>query len=347
MAVYYPKLSTEYGVGVEAGMVLNRQESSLKDSHLLNTLNLEMAHLPICLKLQLEYLTIRLRRRVNMLRNLRIDGCITFWTLSEKTSRAKLEESFTSMSFENFIPKLRTPQSALKAMLESCSWIASSGAKVSYLVRALAGNNGFHVIEEHQGDDRNSYTAQFAVKLVYPECVKLEFIDTSLSDTLKQEMFHRYLGFRNIIPADNVARSLVNILSYLGATSLRPSGALYWVPDSSREVWKWVSNAVQDASDDANHVYEMSTAMDEAAIRAISDAVRNEISTDAAKIEQEMLDGELGKRAIESRKKYASELRKKIESYSGMLGVTFTSLTESLEKVEMGLAGLTLYAASA
>jgi hypothetical protein len=143
---------------------------------------------------------------------------------------------------------------------------------------------------------------------------------------------------------------MVNILDSLGATRLRPGGALYWLPQDRIEQWQKVVEVIEQAGVDArNRIYLLRNKMDADSVRAVRDAIVAEIGREATRIEEEVRSGELGEKALEARRDQAIDLRAKIEKYENILGVGLNQLTEIVNHADQTAcaAALTLSVAGA
>src|SRR5262249_39008919 len=151
------------------------------------------------------------------------------------------------------------------------------------------------------------------------------------------DSFNRHLG---LLRAAQVSASLVRILDSLGATRLRPSGAVYWLPEYHLDRWQRVAEVVEKAGlSKPNSVYVIRHQMDADAMRAVRDAIVAEVGTEAARIKREVQSGELGERALEHRQQHAAELQQKIAMYEDLLGIGLELLHATVDEADQA-AGL-------
>lgn len=269
--------------------------------------------------------------------NVRIGGSTTFWTIGEQTRRSALLAGYTAVGFEKYTPEPRPPSGALHDALRQCL----GGPRV--LIRPLDDKDGFTVVEEVRGTSRNSYTNTLTAK-INPKTLQIEFTPFDDRATAIVGAFNTSLGM--LKPAQ-VSASLVNILDFLGGTRLRPTGAIYWLPEHRLEQWRQVVAVVESAGvGRPNAVYLLHNLMDADAVRAVRDAIVADVSSEAERIHKEVIEGELGERALENRRTQAEDLRQRIALYEELLGVGLASLTEAVDRADQAAATAALLASA-
>jgi len=82
-------------------------------------------------------------------------------------------------------------------------------------------------------------------------------------------------------------------------------------------------------------------------VRAVRDAIVAEVSAEGSRISQEVMDGNLGERALEHRKEQALGLRSKIELYEELLDCGLESLRKAVDETEQTVATAALMASAA
>jgi hypothetical protein len=256
--------------------------------------------------------------------DIKIGGAVTYWSLGLWTELEKLKTDFTTLGLEKFVPEPRTPAACLKNALEACY--------PAYLVRPLKTKDaGFAVVEETRGMDENQYRTVVTARVEPGVKVSVTPYDYQVTQIIL-EQFNKHLGL--LRPAQ-VTDALVKYIESLGGTKLRPGGGLYWLADQHLYSWLEVVSAVERAGLSKMHsVYLLRTVMDADAVRAVQDAVTQEIMTEAESLHKEVLGGELGERALEHRRQAAMRLREKTREYEEILGVGLDSLRQSCDKLE-------------
>lgn len=270
--------------------------------------------------------------------NLKIGGAVVFWSVGEHTDRNILLSGWTRQGMEKYIPD---PRPAMGALKDALGQVYPGSDK---LIRPLKEKDGFVVKLEERGKDDNSYSTIVTVKVdpkTIGEAPEIFFVPFNGQSQDVVDAFNKHLGF---LRGAQVGGSLVNILDYLGGCRLRPSGAVYWLPEKSVALWRDLAESVELAAAQgcSNKVYLIRSVMDQDAIKAVRDAIIAEITTEAARIEAEINGGELGSRALENRKEEAAALRSKIADYEGLLGQGLGDLLKLAETAELSAASASL-----
>jgi hypothetical protein len=259
----------------------------------------------------------------------RIGGAISFWTLSEQTVRQRLKEGLEALGLGKFTPEPRTPAAALKDALESLYTLPTQ------LVRPLKTKEGFTVVEERRGADENAYPTVATAKIDK----QLQISLAPYNHAQAQELARRFNEQLGLLRPSQVTASLVAVLDSLGATRLRPGGAIYWLPAHRLDDWRAVCDVVEAAGKDKpNNLYVLQNVYDDEAVRAVRDAITSEVMAAAARLNAEIRSGELQERALENRRREAEELRRKISLYEGLLSLGLEQLHQAVDHAESAAA---------
>jgi hypothetical protein len=261
---------------------------------------------------------------------LEVGGAVVFWAASEFTDRGKLTAGLAPLALDRFVPDPRPPAGVLRDALEE----ALGGPRV--LVRPLADRDGFTVVHEERGRTANGYTATLTARVTDndPPSVAYDPLDNRAS--LVNTAFRKHQGR---IPAAQLSACLVKVVESLGGTRLRPTGAVYWVPGPKLDEWARVARAVEAAADGRpSAVYLLRHRLDADAVRAVRDAVVAEVSGEASRIRDEVVAGDLGGRALETRKAQAAELRDKVLLYEDLLSVGLAELHRAVDAADQAAA---------
>lgn len=259
---------------------------------------------------------------------LRVDGCVVFWSLGEWSRRETLKECLKDLGFEKFCPEPRTQSAALKDALGTIF------PKRKYLVQPLSRREAWEIREIVRGDQENEYPAKHTAALretgTAPEIVVSPF-DQMVADELVR-VFNEYLG---LVRTAQVTAAMTGVLAHLGGTSLRPRGAVYWLPGHQIKRWQAVTSAVESSGvGNSNRTYVIRHNLDADAFRAVRHAIVAEVHTEVARIETDINSGDLGERALDHRKDEAVELRDKIRLYESLLNTTLEELVVAVDQVE-------------
>jgi hypothetical protein len=265
-----------------------------------------------------------------MQNGLKIGGAIVFWSLGEYFYRSLLLERWTATGFERFVPAPRPHTAALRDALQQ----VVGGPR--RLIRPLKKRDGFTVKDEVLGEDDNDYTHYLVAKVASrPEDEKVRIaLDPLRAEEANRivEQFNRYSGY---LTRDQVASGLVALMLSLSATTLRPSGGLYWVPDFAVPHAAAAGAVVEECgASGRSALYVMRNVMDADACRAVRDAISAEVTAEIERLDGEVLGGALGERALQSRKDQVAELRLKVKEYEAILGEGLGALVQATQQTE-------------
>jgi hypothetical protein len=137
------------------------------------------------------------------------------------------------------------------------------------------------------------------------------------------------------------------VIESMGGTRLRPGGAVYWMPGPRIAEWAEVGQAIEQAGEGRpSAVYILRHRLDRDAVRAVRDAVVQEVQTEADRICSEVTAGELGARALEARKKQASDLRSKVLLYEDLLAIGLQGPHTAVDQADQAAASAALLLAA-
>jgi len=89
-------------------------------------------------------------------------------------------------------------------------------------------------------------------------------------------------------------------------------------------------------------VYVLRHRLDAESVRAVRDAVVAEVQNEAKRIQEDVLQGDLGGRALETRKKLAQALRDKVLLYEDVLNVGLVDLHRVVDAADQAAASAAL-----
>jgi hypothetical protein len=268
-----------------------------------------------------------------------VGGAIVFWNLAEWTHRDQLITHWKALGLEAIVPDQRLAPAALRSALEDIF----GGPRV--LVRPLASRDGFAVVRKDRGRDANQYQTDLTARVTDGDPPSLTFEPWDGRAISVQEAFRSQLGR---LSASQVSAALVRIIESLGGTRLRPSGAVYWLPGNRADEWGRVARSVEIAADGSlSAVYMLRHQLDADAVRAVRDAVVAEVQAEAVRIKADVLTGELGNRALETRKTQATDLRHKVLLYEELLSIGLKGLHRAIDEADQAAATAAIMLAAA
>ena len=267
-----------------------------------------------------------------------VGGAVVFWTACAFTDRDKLIAGLSPLHLEEFVPDPRPAASILKDALEE----TLGGPRT--LVRPLARRDGFTVIKEERGADDNCYVTELIARVRDIDPPSIDYTPWDERAGRVNAAFARHAGR---LPAVQLSACLVKLVEFLGGTRLRPTGAVYWIPGPKLDEWVSIAQAVEAASEGKpSAVYLLRHRLDADAVRAIRDAVVSEVQTATARIAEDISAGELGSRALETRKQHAQELREKVLLYEDLLNVGLAELHRAIDSADQSAATASLLLAA-
>jgi hypothetical protein len=259
-----------------------------------------------------------------------VGGAVVFWSLAEWSRRDRLAAHLAPLGLEALAPEQRPAPAALRAALED----VFAGPRV--LIRPLASRDGFAVVREDRGLAANQYQTELTARVTSGSLPSLTFDPWDGRALKVEEAYRAQLGR---VSASQVSTMLVKVIDSMGGTRLRPSGAVYWLPGPRLDEWARVAEAVEQAADGAfSAVYLLRHRLDHDAVRAVRDAVVAEVHAEAGRIKDEVLAGELGGRALETRQKQAADLRRKVLLYEDLLSVGLKGLHRAVDEADQAAA---------
>jgi len=270
-----------------------------------------------------------------------VSGGVIFWKCGP-TQRELLNSRLVGLGLGGFKPPEKTDEAAVQAALKDHCDVANRVVRRlgrdKIVQRRRTRKDGFEVVDvKRSKHGANTYTLDFAVYCNGNGPTLLE------GWTDIEQIRAWFAQHKGTLSGAAVGQALVKLMAYFGGVALRPSGGIYWLPPNAMNQWMAVAQAVEEsATDDSeNQVYRLTTTMDEEAIRAVRDAITEEINAASEAMLEEVVGG-LGEEALKRRKEVAAGLHRKVTQYEGLLSATLDDLHGSVAKVEELITHMTL-----
>ena len=283
--------------------------------------------------------------------NTRTNGANVFWSASP-ASRSALIAALDVHGLADRIPGPPSHETILGRVLASqCSKRSNEDVEYKVYRRSNPAVNGFEIHEATRGDNSLAprCVAVFAIRYgdiypihktpnyaddsdygIDPKVVAIGEVDIVLDSGFLQAFVDSAL---RMVPGAAIGRILAGWVDELHGVALRPSGGFYWLPEEALDAWRAFSEAIQEASAQTQ-VWQMAIAWDADAIEAVRDAVVREVTEETKRVREELTEGDLGQRGIETRRQNASNLLAKVEKYEAILGVTLGTLRTAISVTE-------------
>lgn len=257
----------------------------------------------------------------------RIDGAVVFWRTGESIL-ARLAD-LGDIDLGAFIPKPRTPGAALKDALTDLY------ANKTMMVRPLDKLDGYAVVDESRGSERNEYTQIIAAWLADGQLIVQDGADAD-----RMRIAAAMDDSAGRVSQWSTTAMLVGIVEHLGGVPLRPAGGVYWLPLAKLPVWEAAAAIIEPAAyrNGENAVYAMRTAADEAAHRAVEDAIAADAAKQVAEIEKAISAGDMKVRGLRAREQELRELRAKVGGYEAMLAKSLDRTRTILDAADQAAA---------
>lgn len=262
-------------------------------------------------------------------------GAVVYWKTAD-TDRRDLQHALTCHGLEQYLPAQRTPATVLHGALKLLAGRHKTD-KVDYAVIRTEDPaiNGYEVHDAFLGV-QNVVTFAGRYKIDETGVVTCESPYTRDAAFPLEEVQSAVSSQANIVPGASIGRILVNYVKAQHAVTLRPEGAIYWVPEESVPAIEKIAQALTNANDKVK-VYLLRTVLDDAAIEAVRDALVSEITQAAEEIRGDLKANPLGDRAIQFRKTKAQQLHERVTRYEAILGETLSVLHAAVQVSETEL----------
>lgn len=271
-----------------------------------------------------------------------ISGAVVYWRPGPADAD-RLKAGLKAIGREGLMPSDRTP----KAVLHSA--LIGLYAQSDRLVRPIKKRSAFSVVTETRRDHGNDYENAILVEVSDDGDIDVNVKGGDFSWYEEHKKIEAaYKEAAAVVPSQSVTRVLTTALGNLNGIALRPAGAVYWVPKDAIDAWHDIAEVMEAAAITKGDiaVYALKTTNDESALRAIKDGIADEVKRVTDAIMGDLMSGELGVRALESRKEEAIALAKRLKEYEAIIGETLTDIREQIEATETSAAEAVMLASA-
>jgi len=252
-----------------------------------------------------------------------VAGAIVYWSFGPGTSLLNLRDVLDRHGFAKYSPERMTDGAALRAALAK----EFDGHKVFPV--DIEGKTVFEVVKVRADKDRltNDYEHVLTASVNSKQVIDLDAGDYDLLTRLT-DLFE---GYVSLVPVSQLTAVMVAIVDSLGGVTMRPAGGIYWIPDAHWERWKKLADDIE-LTGPKNRVDACRVILDESCLKAVREALSNEVSKEAAAIDETIHCPKTGMRAAATARKRAQELQDKIRSYEAAFSIALPELADQLSK---------------
>lgn len=279
-------------------------------------------------------------------------GSVTWWRLSGDVDVGHLAESWAKRGLPpSWLPR---PPSAVQALRRALDEVLH---RSDLVVKALRGPGNYAVVLEKAGAEQFDAVQLARVTLLKDDQgADVVSVDTSASwgapeDALESALPDRLATLRSTfdrcraaLAPEDVSSWVLLVLDKLSAITLRPLGGVYFVPRHSADGWASVASALEEVS--CHRVFSLPAMRSDEAVEAILDALQRETEAAVRAVEGELVEEDLGERALRRRVAEMTARAEKLESYAGLLGRNLGGITDKVDRLHTQLTVAMLSAAS-
>jgi hypothetical protein len=282
--------------------------------------------------------------------SMRIGGALCYWDITKSTSLPMIADGLKSFGLAKYIPEPRTQQSCLRAVLDDV--YVPPEKEQRYVVRPVKnGITGFAVVSERPkdhampGDDWGTVIA--TAGFTEDGTLVVEPHDYDKVRAIEDGM----RGAAEWLPAASVGKCLSELIEYYDGVTLRSAGGLYWLNNTALDDWKRVADLFEAASVTANtkpsNVYALSVTADDQMIRAVGNALTDEVEAACRAIEDDVKDPDMRPNVCLRRMEKAGEVEAKVRRYEAAFGEPMAKLTALTQQAATNAAMACLKASAA
>lgn len=275
-------------------------------------------------------------------------GAIVWWKVSGTTNVAALNAAWGERVDldPDLLMKVPTPGAALRRALASHVHAAPGGGR--YLCSSLGEENAYALVHETADGVDTHHTQLLKVRLGARGDVESDQLTMTVLDGcpvgLPIQIKQDYTANRETFSGSDISSWFANVLlPAFAAVSLRDQGGMWFVPRTHLTLWSQACEALRQVSlHQMFRVRALST--DPEDIAGILDAVASEAAEAAQRMEDKLLNDDLGVRALRSQAAKLDGVISKVQGYESMLDTNLTTIRSRLGVLNAQLAAAILTA---
>lgn len=278
-------------------------------------------------------------------------GAIVWWKVAGATNVKALNAAWAERVDldPDLLMKDPTPGAALRRALASHARSLPNGGRM--LVSGLGEENAYAlVIETADGSDVHHQQvlkvrlgARGDVDAGHVSMTVLDGCPKSLPEIIQQDFKANLETFSG---TDISSWFAMVVLPAFRAVSLREQGGMWFVPRTHLGLWLQACDAIREVS--GHQMFRIrALSTDPEDIAGILDAVATEAADAAQKMEDKLLNEDLGVRALKSQAAKLDAVISKVTGYESMLDTQLTSIRSRLDQLNAQMAAAILTAEAA
>ena len=264
-------------------------------------------------------------------KTIKYNGILTHWSLTDESNRQILKDGFENLGLAELIP---SPKNDTQALLRA---LHKTFKGQDIVIKTVRGTSGYKVCGRQDTAGKTRYTE--SLKVTFDSSGDLQYEENEVFTSLRFDDASKFIleaefhYQKKLVSGAALGTILSAAARHLGGISMRPRGGFYWIPKTSKAKWKEISEVIS-LSYHRNTVSVIQTTTDTDTLDAICVALVAQVESKLGQLETDLEEGELGKRALKTRERAASDLDSLVQDYEKILGKTLTSLRDRVEEVE-------------
>ncbi len=259
-------------------------------------------------------------------------GATVWWRLQGEVAHSHLVGALRAAGVTGRDPAPCAPDTALRRAIGHLS-----GKR--RLVRPLR-RGSWAIVTERENRDELDHNTDYTVRL--NQIGRISITGAASNDEIDVITGH-FNHYMDTLITNDVSAWLIEQAEAVNAVALRENGGIYFVPSgSSLRRWTQVTEALTQFS--CHLVYRLPTLKTKDAVRAVVDSLTTEVDAQVSKATGEVISGDLGIRALNTKASFARTLGSKIKQYEDMLGIELGKLAASVDRLDQQIVAATLAA---
>lgn len=265
-------------------------------------------------------------------------GATVCWSLTGDVNRTAFAEQLLAVSLEKHTPEPHSPEVALRR----AATVLRSKRR---LIRPLK-KGAWAVVDEQvqtSGGELGVTLKHWTGPTITLDKIGRPKLTNATAEEAKlvKDAYEYQL---DALTTEDLSQWLIAQVERLGGVAMRRSGGFYYLPPRSMPEWRRIMSAVTGAHE-GHAMYKVPTVrMTKDGARLILDSVKAEIEAEILSIGQEVISGELGVLALETRANRTDRLIAKATEYEVLLGSQLTHTQQALDKLRADVVAAKLAA---